>query len=112
MVLYGSSFINLIFGFRGLTAALAHVDPHCVAGIALPPVDATSLFHCSSGCMRENEEKKKIKASRGTWSAVAIVATKLRGLRPRTHVAEAQTAAGSFCHKRNARDIEVIKLHT
>jgi hypothetical protein len=55
MVLYGSSFINLIFAFRGLATALAHVGPHCVTGIALPPVDATSLFHCSSGCMRENE---------------------------------------------------------
>jgi hypothetical protein len=44
MVLYGSSFINLIFAPRGLAAALAHVGPHCVTGIALPPVDATRLF--------------------------------------------------------------------
>jgi hypothetical protein len=41
MVLYGSSFINLIFASRGLAAALAHVGPHRVTGIALPPVDAT-----------------------------------------------------------------------
>jgi hypothetical protein len=41
MVLYGSSFINLIFAFRGLAAALAHVGSHCVTGIALSPVDAT-----------------------------------------------------------------------
>jgi hypothetical protein len=44
MVLYGSSFINLIFAFRGLAAALAHAGSHCVTGIALSPVDATSLF--------------------------------------------------------------------
>jgi hypothetical protein len=44
MVLYGSSFINLIFAPRGLVAALAHVGLHCVAGIALPPVDATVLL--------------------------------------------------------------------
>jgi hypothetical protein len=44
MVLYGSSFINLIFAPRGLAAALAHVGPHRVTGIALPPVDATCLF--------------------------------------------------------------------
>jgi hypothetical protein len=44
MVLYGSSFINLIFGFRELAAVLAHVGSHCVTGIALPPVDATRLF--------------------------------------------------------------------
>jgi hypothetical protein len=44
MVLYGSSFINLIFASRELAAALAHVGSHCVTGIALPPVDATHLF--------------------------------------------------------------------
>ncbi|KAA8892534.1 hypothetical protein FN846DRAFT_915377 [Sphaerosporella brunnea] len=42
MVLYGSSFINLIFALRGLAAALAHVGLYCVTGIALPPVDATT----------------------------------------------------------------------
>lgn len=35
--------INLIFGSRGTTAGLAYVDPHCVTGIALPPVDASNL---------------------------------------------------------------------
>jgi hypothetical protein len=44
MVLYGSSVIKLIFGFRELAAALAHVGSHRVTGIALPPVDATCLF--------------------------------------------------------------------
>jgi hypothetical protein len=76
MVLYGSSFINLIFGFRGLTAALAHVDPHCVAGIALPPVDATSLFHCSSGCTRENEGKesaRRVNSCGSVWCCDAIL---------------------------------------
>jgi hypothetical protein len=58
MVLYGSSFINLIFVFRGLATAVAHVGPHCVTGIVLAPIDATFVFHRSSGCMRENEGKK------------------------------------------------------
>jgi hypothetical protein len=60
MVLYGSSFINLIFAFRGLATALAHVGSHCVTGIALPPVDATSVFQCSSGCKRENAGKQTV----------------------------------------------------
>jgi hypothetical protein len=31
----------LFLHLGGLAAALAHVGPHCVTGIALPPVDAT-----------------------------------------------------------------------
>ncbi len=43
--------INLIFVSGEMTAGLAHVDFHCVTGIALPPVDAT--FHRFSGrCAR------------------------------------------------------------
>jgi hypothetical protein len=57
MVLYGSSFINLIFGSWGLAAVLAHVGSHRVTGIALPPVDAT-FFSLFSGCKRGDEENR------------------------------------------------------
>jgi hypothetical protein len=62
MVLYGSSFINLIFAPRGLAAALAHVGPHRVTGIALPPVDATFgvLFSIVSLAVSERTRENKI----------------------------------------------------
>jgi hypothetical protein len=61
MVLYGSFFINLIFAFRGLAAALAHAGSHCVTGIALSPADATSLFFSivALAAAREHEGLQK-----------------------------------------------------
>jgi hypothetical protein len=58
MILYGSSFINLIFAFREVATALAHVGSHCVTGIALPPVDATflSIVHLA---VRERMKEKR-----------------------------------------------------
>lgn len=40
--------IILIFVLRELTSWLASVRSHCVTGITLPPVDATT-FHCCYG---------------------------------------------------------------
>ena len=50
--------INLIFASRELTAVLAHVGTHCVTGIVLPPVDATSIV--SLALQREDEGRQKI----------------------------------------------------
>ena len=36
--------INLIFGLRGRASVLAHVLPHCVIGLTLPPIDANTFF--------------------------------------------------------------------
>jgi hypothetical protein len=52
--------INLIFAFRGSASVLAHVEPHCVTGITLPPVDATPFFHCLFGCAFSERTRKKL----------------------------------------------------
>jgi hypothetical protein len=44
----------LFLHLRGLAAALAHVGPHCVTGIALSPVDATSFLLSSLWPLRES----------------------------------------------------------
>ena len=36
--------INLIFGLRGRASVLAHVLPHSVIGLTLPPIDANTFF--------------------------------------------------------------------
>jgi len=47
-----------IFAIRGMASVLAHVTPHRVAGITLPPADATPLFFIDVLALSGTLEKK------------------------------------------------------
>ncbi|KAI5776555.1 hypothetical protein EDC01DRAFT_762321 [Geopyxis carbonaria] len=76
------SFINRVFGSRGLASVLAHAGPQSVAGIALSPVDANlSRFHCCPGRRRGGEENvrganhRRIETEwlQATWTLRALI---------------------------------------
>jgi hypothetical protein len=64
----------LFLHLGGLAAALAHVGPHCVTGIALPPVDAT-LFVSVVALAAAREHKGRIS---GVASGAEVVFPTMR----------------------------------